>query len=292
MKKITLLLLLIPVSAVAAETSDEDLWDFLPEPMPTSEIGISGSLDSVDGSSLQLSGSFQAPASSRISLSLGKSRSVSDFSTLDTTFWRVGWRSDPAAVAGVTLAYEGEDNDGAFDSSGVSLGLAFNSDSMTLSITPRFRNISMDVRQRKANRPGTIDLDARDLTVAVEWFSESGWVIGGRHTVSDYSRDLRRLATDPKIQLLFSPETLELSSGLEERRTSLSIFRSLASALVGIEWSRGLSEATDSVSTTVSMLASFDISPQWRLDLGVGATNADYNSETTFSGNAGVTYRW
>ena len=292
MKKTALILLLVSFDAFAAETPDDDLWDFLPEPMPSSEISVSGSLDSINGGSLALAGSFQAPASSRISLSLGNSRSVSDSSTLDTTYWRIGWRSDPAAVTSVMLAYEGEDNDGAFDSNGVSLGFSFNGDSMTLSITPRFRNISMALKRNKANRSGAIDLDARDLTVALEWFSENGWIIGGSHTTSDYSRDLRRLATDRKIQLLFSPETLELSSGLEESRTSLSIFRSLASALVGGEWSRGISAATDSVSTTISALASIDVSRQWRVDLSVGATNADYNSETTLSGTAGVTYRW
>lgn len=284
-------LLLLTVFSATAHAND-DLWDFLPELPPTSEISIGGGIDSAGGWSRSTAMTIEGPSASLISLSAGDSDTESDRSSLSTQYWSAAFSTDPAEAFSLAIAYDQQDNDDAISSDGVSVTVAFNMENVSLSLTPGQRTISLALNDRFRSKREAPTIKSRDLLISGSWFFTDDWSISASYSSTSYSDDVARLATDPRLQLVLSPETLQLSTSLEKKRYVATVYRYFPELVTGIEWSHSISAIDRSTATSYTLLAQRDLSHAWRLDASAGVSVADYNTDTTLFGNLAVAYRW
>ncbi len=285
------LLLLTTVTTTTVHASDA-LWDFLPELPSTSEISIGGGLDSVGGWSRNTALTLEAPAATLIFLSTGESNIESDRSSLRTRYWNAAFSTDPAQAVSVGIAYDKQDSDDAIDIDGISITLAFNTERFSFSLTPGRRDLSFSLNHRlRAKREAPI-IDSRDILASASWFATTDWTISATYRSANYSKDMKRLAADPRLQLALSPETLQLSTGLEKRRLTIGVQHYFPQLDTGLEWSRSLSAVDNSAADSTTLLASKALSRSWRIDASTGISRTDYNADTIFFGNISVAYLW
>ncbi len=285
-------LLLLTTVATTAVHANDALWDFLPELPPTSEISVGGGLDSVGGWSRDTALTLEAPAATLIFLSAGESNIESDRSSLRTRYWSAAFSTDPAQAVSVGIAYDKQDSDDAIDIDGISVTVVVNKGNFSFSLTPGQRNISLSLNERLRSKRQAPTIESRDILVSASWFASTDWSISATYSNADYNENVGRLATDPRVQLVFSPETLQLSTGLEKRRFTAGIQRYFAQLDTGLEWSHSVSAIDHSTADSVTVLASKALSRAWRIDASTGISRTDYSADTIFFGDIAVAYRW
>ena len=101
-----------------------------------------------------------------------------------------------------------------------------------------------------------------------------------------------RLAEDFRAILIFSPETLDLASGLDKNRFTLGAGYFLATGEIGAQWSRSQSALDGNHATVITLYGSRDLSRAWRVDLSGGGQSVDYDDEQILFANLGIAYRW
>ncbi len=278
--------------ALPGHAADGDLWDFLPPLPPTSEVGINLGIDGAGGWSPQLAATLEGPYASRWFGTLGESRTSANDDALTSQYRNLGFVTAPFADLSVGASYEIEDNDGALDIEGYGVSVRFNANHFSLTLAPRWRNISLKLNPKQAAKRSAPELKSRDLSLAADWYASERWSFGIGYSHSSYSEDLSRLASDRRVLLLFTPETLRLSAGLQQQRLTASAIRYIDSGSVGLEWSRSVSAIDDSTTSSATLFVSHAPSRSWRIDASAGIEYADYRDDAIVFGSVGLAFLW
>jgi hypothetical protein len=287
--KATALLLML---AAGMAQADDTLWDFLPELPPTSEITLSTGADSANGWNSQISALLEGPQAVQFSMMLGTSKTVGDNASLRTDFWSAGIGSDPLGDFSIGLDYSVWGNEHAMTIHSVRATFGFNSDHFSLTLSPQQRTIRLRLKEPYSQQRPHWQEESQDIGITATWYALPDWSFSSNYIQYHYTANPVRLATDYRAALIFSQDTLQLASGLDDNRMVLGVNHYLEKTVLGGEWARSLSAVDNSTATTVTLLISTERSRSWRLDLHGGVQNTEYNDSAILFADIGVAYRW
>ena len=287
MRKSIAILILASAAAPA-----EDLWDFLPELPPTSEISFNTGGDSNAGWNARLSASISGPKAIQFTGAVAANETISEQARLQTRSWSAGISSDPLQTSSIGINYEEWGKKNALTIDTLEIPITWNLPAISLMLTPQQRKIYLQLKKPTAQGKEELQVDSQGIGLDINWYINSEWSASAGYRHYNYSKNPTRLATDYRAIIAFSPDTLQLASGLDQRQLNLGMSWSQAGTLVGIDWLRATSAIDQSRISTTTLYVSRNFSHNWRIDISGGMQNVPYEDSTLIFGNLGMAYEW
>lgn len=279
----------------AAESQAEGLeLDWLEEiaPPPQSSIAISFGRDDEDGWSRQLDLSLAGPLSTQVDVSFGESKAESDQARLRTDFRNLSLATDPLEEVSLAVGYEEWGDDDALSIRTRWLGLTLNLDNFSITLMPQQRQIRLQVLQWFQRYLPHVDLKSRDIGLSMTYFGPDGWTFRSSYFKYDYSKDMSRLNDSYWVIFFFPLDTLDLASGLDQRRYSIGIGKYIGEIDIGLDWTRSRSAVDGNDSTVTSLCGDIPLDDRFTLNLVGGVQDVDYTDGQVLFANLGLTFSW
>jgi hypothetical protein len=263
----------------------------IPPPLQSS-LAITLGVDNADGWSRQLDLSLAAPLDTRFDFSMGESRVESDEAQLDTDFHALSFSTNPLAEMSLSVGYEDWGDDDALTIETRWLALGLNLGDFSLTLMPQQRDIRLQVLQWYQRYVPYVDMESRDIGLSLTYFAPDGWVFSGTYFDYDYSEDVSRLGDDYRVIFLFPLNALDLASGLDDYRYSLTVGRMVDEIDIDLDWSRSRSAVDNNTASVITLSADVPLSDQFSLNLMGGLQEVDYSEDQILFANLGLTFFW
>jgi len=231
----------------------------------------------------------------RLLFSTSSNRSDSQNNPFITRTVLLGLRTDPLAQVsgGIDLEHWGEEDTLVTDTlRGV---VDANLQHWQFSLRPQWRTLTFTTDCAAiilAKCDPEVEVKSTGAAVDVSYFSEGSWSFSLGFARHHYDKDIQALAQYPVFQLIFSAATLDLSAGLEERRSSASVSYFSGDNLWGFSWMKSVSAVSGETSFVYALRYSTDLNKQWRLSVNVGGQTLKNSDDHVGFAGAGMTYRW
>jgi len=233
---------------------------------------------------------------SRLLLSTSSNRSDRQDNPITTRSILLGFRSDPLAPISMGIDLERWGEKGSLEIETLRTVVDVNTQSWQFSLRPQWRTLTFSTDCVTIIRPRCqpeVEVKSSGLAFDVSYYTDGPWSFSLGFVRHQYDKEVEALATDPRMQYVFSAATLSLSSGLEDRRDSVGIsYYSDTGNLWSYSWFKSVSKVTGEASLINTLRFSTNLSEQWRLRLRMGRqTLEDGSSPVGFAG-AGLGYSW
>ncbi len=231
----------------------------------------------------------------RLLLSLARNRSAGQDNPITTDTALLGLRTDPLAdlSVGVDLERWGEEDRLIADT--LRVVAEFNLRYWQVSLRPQWRTLTFTTDCVALLLPrcnAEEEVKSRGLGLDVSYFTEGPWSFSLGLARHEYDREIQALAQYPVFELIFSAATLDLSAGLEERRSSLGVSYFSDGHLWSVSWLKSVSAVTGDATLIGTLRFSTDLSAHWRLRLNLGSQGLEGSNERVGFAGAGLAYSW
>ena len=230
---------------------------------------------------------------SRLLLSFGANRSAAQDDPITTRSTLLGFRTDPMKrlSAGVDLEHWGEE--GTLVTDTLRLVMEMNLAQWSFSLRPQWRTLTFF--------PDCITFVSLDCEVEVKstgsafdvsYYTDGPWSFSMGFANHHYDKKVEALAQYPIFQFIFSAATLDLATGLEERRGSFAVTYVNGDSLWGMSWLKSVSKLTGDTSVVNTLRYSTGLTAQWRLRLRLGSQALEDGSGRVGFSGVGLAYSW
>lgn len=231
----------------------------------------------------------------RFLLSSSSNTSDSQGNPITTRSISLGFRTDPLArvSGGVDVEHWGEAGTLVTDTLRVVLDVSLQH--WLLSFRPQWRTLTFTLNCTVLTLPSCgQDVDVHSTGVALDatYFSNGPWSFSLGFAQHDYDKKVEALGQYPISQLLFSAATLDLATGLEERRSRVGVTYTTGDSLWGYSWLRSVSKVSGEATLVNTVQFSTNLSEQWRLRLRLGSQGFEHTNDRVGFAGAGVAYSW
>jgi len=196
-----------------------------------------------------------------------------------------GMASDPLGSVEVGFDYSDWDSSDDFIIESRDLWLRFNGAFWSVTAT----HYNRDIFVRFLNRE-LVALDSTGSSLAADWYGDGDWWIGADYTTYNYSRDIS-LINRTRVFLHLAPAAQVYAFGLEDHSSSVWAGGFYESAVVGIEWRRGVTAVDDSATSVLTLSIEQPISDRWTLNGLLGYFSEDTDAGLWFTG-IGLEVSW
>jgi len=232
---------------------------------------------------------------SRLLASIARSHSASQNNPISTRNILLGFRTDPLErfSAGVDLETWGKK--GVLETETLRMVMDVSLQHWQFSLRPQWRTLTFSTDCVRAIRQFCQPEEKVKSTGAafdVSYYTDGPWSFSLGFSRHQYDRRVEALALNPRLQFVFSAATLNLSTGLEDRRRSIAAFYFSGDALWSFSWLKSTSRVTGEASFVQTLQFSADLSKQWRLRLRGGRQTLENGRDPVGFAGAGLTYRW
>lgn len=212
--------------------------------------------------------------------------------TMDSTSGSLGLGSDPARPFFVTASVDYWGNNTLLETRTMALELGVQSTHWALMLTPRRQEHRLYTSGLVSRVRPYVDIESNGVRVSLDYYGEV-WHLGAAHNTNNYDRNVSALASSRALQLVFSPTTLSLASGLEDQRGEITADYALRDEdEFGVQFTRVTSAVDTSILTAVDMHWRHDFSEVWSATLRAGVQHLDDGSDNIRFGSAMLAYRW
>jgi len=233
---------------------------------------------------------------SRLLVSTASNRSDSLNNPITTRSLLLGFRTDPLDPLSVGLDLENWGEKGSLEIDTLRVIMEVNSLSWQFSLRPQWRTLTFTTDCVAIIRPRCqpeVEVKSTGVAFDVSYYTDGPWSFSVGVVRHQYDKAVEALATDPRSQYVFSAATLNLSSGLEDRRDSVGVsYYSDAGDLWSASWLKSVSRVTGDASLIYTLRYSTGLSEQWRLRLRLGRQSLEDGSNPIGFASAGLAYRW
>lgn len=233
---------------------------------------------------------------SRLLLSTSSNRSDSQDNPITTRSILLGFRTDPLSFfsAGMDLENWGEKDSLEVDT--LRAVMEINTQNWLFSLRPQWRTLTFTTDCVAIIRPRCqpeVDVKSSGIAFDVSYYTDGPWSFSLGFARQQYDKKVETLATNPRMQYVFSAATLNLSSGLEDRRDSVGVsYYGDTGNLWSYSWLRSVSKVTGETSLINALRFSTNLSEQWRLRLRLGRQTLEDGSYPVGFAGAGLGYSW
>jgi hypothetical protein len=231
----------------------------------------------------------------RLLLSFGTHRTAAQDDPITTRSSLLGFRTDPMArlSAGVDLEHWGEKDTLVTDT--LRLVMEMNLPQWSFSLRPQWRTLTFTtdcIALILPNCNPETEVKSTGSAVDVSYFTDGPWSFSMGFAKHHYDKKIEALAQYPVFQLIFSAATLDLATGLEDRRGRFGVSYAHGDSLWGISWLKSVSKLTGDASVVSTLRYSTDLNAQWRLRLRIGSQSLEDGSGRVGFSGVGLAYSW
>ena len=232
---------------------------------------------------------------SRLLASVAHNRSGSQNNPITTRSVLLGFRTDPLEPLSIGMDLESWGKKGSLETDTLRMVMDVSLQHWQFSLRPQWRTLTFStdcVRViRRFCRPEE-EVKSTGMAFDVSYYTDGPWSFSLGFARHQYDRDVELLALEQRLEFVFSAATLELSSGLEDRRNSIAVFYFSGDALWSFSWLKSISRVTSEASFVQTLRFSTDLSEQWRLRLRVGNQTLENGRDPVVFAGAGLAYSW
>lgn len=260
-----------------------------------SAIYFEGGGDSEGSRDYYLDLDYGFSTGARLLLSSGANRSAAQDDPITTRSVSLGFRTDPLARlgAGVDLEHWGKEDTLVTDT--LRLVMEMNLAQWSFSLRPQWRTLTFStdcIARLLPNCDPEAEVKSTGSAFDVSYFTDGPWSFSLGFAKHDYDKQVEALAQYPWFQLVFSAATLDLATGLEERRGSFTVAYASADSLWGVSWLKSVSKLTGDASLVSTLRYSTDLNENWRLRLRIGSQSLEDGSGRVGFSGIGLAYSW
>ena len=230
---------------------------------------------------------------SRLLLSFGANRSAAQDDSITTRSTLLGFRTDPLKrlSAGVDLEHWGEEDTLVTDT--LRLLMEMNLAQWSFSLRPQWRTLTFFPDcMTFVSLDCEVEVKSTGTAFDVNYYTDGPWSFSMGFANHQYDKNIEALAQYPIFQFIFSAATLDLATGLEDRRSSFAVFYASGDSLWGISWLKSVSKLTGDASVVSTLRYSTDLNAQWRLRLRLGRQALEDGSGRVVFSGVGLAYSW
>lgn len=232
---------------------------------------------------------------SRLILSFGSNRSSAQDDPITTRSTLLGFRTDPTAhlSAGLDLEHWGAEDTLVTDT--LRLVMEMNLSQWSFSLRPQWRTLTFTtdcIVRLLPNCDPEEKVKSTGSAFDVSYYTDGPWSFSMGFANHQYDRKVEALAQYPWFQLVFSAATLDLATGLEDRRGSFAVAYANGDSLWGVSWLKSISKLTGDASVVNTLRYSTNLNAQWRLRLRLGSQSLEDGSGRVGFSGVGLAYSW
>jgi hypothetical protein len=285
-----LLVALFFVSVVPVSAEADEQGSGLP-----STISFGGGGDSQGSNDSYVDLDYAFVGNSRLLLSLASNRSDGQDNPITTRNILLGFRSDPLQTFGVGVDLESWGEKGTLVSDTLRVIAEIKLDRWQFSLRPQWRKLTFSTDCIALILPRCdleVVVNSTGTALDMSYFTDGPWSFSLGFAQQQYDKKVQALALDPRLQFVFSAATLDLSSGLEDRRSSVGISHYHNGNLWSLSRLRSVSKVSGDATLITSLRFSTDLTEQWRLRTRVGSQIPEGGGERVSFAGIGLGYSW
>ncbi|VAX01257.1 hypothetical protein MNBD_GAMMA19-2213 [hydrothermal vent metagenome] len=232
---------------------------------------------------------------SRLLASVAHNRSDSQNNPITTRSVLLGFRTDPLEPLSVGMDLETWGKKGSLETDTLRMVMDVSLQHWQFSLRPQWRTLTFSpdcVGIRRRFCQSDTEVKSTGMALDVSYYTDGPWSFSLGFARYQYDRRVEVLALDPRLEFVFSAATLNLSTGLEDRRSSITVFYFSHDALWSFSWLKSTSRVTGEASFVQTLRFSTDLSEQWRLRLRVGRQTLENGRDPVSFASAGLAYSW
>jgi len=230
---------------------------------------------------------------SRLLASVTRNRSDSQNNPITTRSILLGFRTDPLEPLSVGVDLETWGKKGVLETDTLRMVMDVSLQHWQFSLRPQWHTLTFSrscvrINQRRCQFDTEVKSTGMGMALDVSYYTNGPWSFSLGFARHQYDRKEKALGR--RGPFVFSAATLELASGLEDRRRSVTVFYFGDDALWS--FSRLKSISTGEANFIHTLRFSTDLSEQWRLRLRVGNQILEKGGDRVGFAGAGLAYRW
>jgi hypothetical protein len=256
-------------------------------------FGVGGDNQGSNDQYLDLDYAFVADT--RLMFSVASNRSDNQDNPITTRNILLGFRSDPLQTFSVGVDLESWGEKGTLVSDTLRAVLEVNLDYWQFSLRPQWRKLTFTTDCIALILPrcdSEVMVNSSGAAFDVSYFTDGPWSFSLGFAQQQYDKKVEALALDPRMQFVFSAATLDLSSGLEDRRSSVGISHYRKGNLWSLSRLRSISKVSGDATLITSLRFSTDLADQWRLRTRVGSQIPEGGGARVSFAGIGLGYSW
>ena len=226
---------------------------------------------------------------SRLLASIARNHSTSQNNPITTRNVLLGFRTDPLERLSVGVDLETWGKKGSLEADTLRAVMDVNLQHWQFSLRPQWRTLTFD---RDCVRPGCQEVKSTGTAFDMSYYTDGPWSFSLGFSRHQYDKKIEVLASNPRWQRQFSAATLNLSTGLEDRRNSVAVSWFSDGVLWSFSWLKSISRVTGEASFVHTLRFSTDLGEQWRLRLRAGNQTLEKGGNPVRFAGAGLAYSW
>ncbi len=231
---------------------------------------------------------------SRLLASIARNHSTSQNNPITTRSIFFGFRTNPLERFSIGIDLETWGKKGALETDTLRAVMDVNLQYWQFSLRPQWRTLifSTDCVRIRRRCQSDAEVSSSGTAFDMSYYTDGPWSFSLGFARHQYDRNIASLASEPRWQFVFSAATLDLSTGLEERRRSAAVSWFGGNALWRFSWLKSVSRVTGEASFVQTLQFSTNLDEQWRLRLGVGSQTLEKGRDSVWFAGTGLTYSW
>ncbi len=232
---------------------------------------------------------------SRLLAAVARTRSNGRNNSITTRSILLGFRTDPLERLSIGVDLETWGEKGSLETKTLRAILDVSLQHWQFSLRPQWRTLTFSTDCVRIIRPlcrSDAEVKSTGTALDVSYYPDGPWSFSLGFARHDYDRNVEALALNPRLQFVFSAATLDLSAGLEDRRSSAAVFYFSGDALWSFSWLKSISRVTGEAGFVHTLRFSTDLGEQWRLRLRVGNQTLEKGRDPVGFAGAGLAYSW
>jgi len=256
-------------------------------------VEIGGDVEGSHNLYLDLDTALESGA--RILASYSANRTENNDTPVTTRSIVVGFRTDPMALfsGGLDIEQWGDNDTLLIDT--LRLALEFNTEQWSFSLRPQWRTLTLTtdcIAIISARCDTHVKVKSTGSAVDVSYYSNGPWSFSMGYSTQRYDKKVAALASDTRLQFVFSAATLDLATGLEDRRSHVGVSYFLHDSLWSITAIKSVSKVTGDASNITVLRYSTDLNKQWRIRINLGTQSFDNETKKAGFAGTGLSYNW
>jgi len=267
-----------------------------------STFAFEGGGDSQGGRDYYLDLDYAFVDDLRLLASVTRNRSDSQNNPITTRSILLGFRTDPLEPLSVGVDLETWGKKGALETDTLRIVMDVSLQHWQFSLRPQWRTLTfrrscVRINQRRCQLDTEVidtEIKSTGISLDMSYYTNGPWAFSLGFARHHYDRKERTLGR--RGPFVFSAATLELATGLEDRRRSIAVFYFSDNALWSFSRLKSISSSISRIRGETNFIHtlrfSTDLSEQWRLRLRVGNQTLEKSGGQVGFVGAGLTYRW
>ncbi|MCF6324847.1 MAG: hypothetical protein L3J89_11090 [Gammaproteobacteria bacterium] len=232
---------------------------------------------------------------SRLLASIARNHSTRQNNPITIRSVLLGFRTDPLErlSAGIELETWGKKD--ALETDTLRAVMDVNLQHWQFSLRPQWRTLTFStdcVRTRRRRCQSDAEVNSTGTAFDVSYYTDGPWSFSLGFARHQYDKNITTLASEPRWQFLFSAATLDLSTGLEDRRRSAAASWFGGNALWRFSWLKSVSRVTSEAGFVQTLRFSTSLGEQWHLRLRVGSQTLEKGRDSVWFAGTGLAYSW